>query len=179
MIDVNRGLARDSRGNFLWDSEDIEVETAHGNFSERRLLGQPNGGVRHRIGPGGMNIYMYNDQPGVFYNERGVRVPDSFWTGSDLEELKKKGRRLAAMKLATEKVEEDFAGVAGVKIMREAGEYRLVEIAPNHYQIQFVEEDGRGSPLTPLPMTLKQAEKVFAELAPDAPSYVPDAPAKG
>src|SRR5215469_7430201 len=139
LIDVNRSLARDSRGNMLWDTEDVVIETVHGDFTERRLIGQPNGGVVHRLGPGGIMVLLFNQHPGGIYNERGVRVPDSFWTGTDLEELKKKRRRKAAMALAASQVEEEFSNVAAHKVIKEQDEYRLVEIGPQHFQIQFIE----------------------------------------
>lgn len=166
-IDVNRGLARDNRGNMLWDTEDVLVDTDFGPFAERRLIGQPNGGCIHRNGPGGMTIYMYNDDPGVFYNERGGRVSEGIAAaaGFDVETLGKAQRRKQAMALAAEKVEAEYASLPRAKVIAERGEYRMVEIAPGHFQIQFVESDGNGSPLTTQPLTRKAADKMFEDLA--------------
>ena len=166
-IDVNRSLARDSRGNMLWDSRDVLIETDWGPFQERQLIGQPQGGVIHRLGPGGMMIFMYCDEPGVFYNEKGGKVSDALAgaCGFDVETLAKARRKRAALAKAGAQIDAEFAGIQSTKVVKERGEYRMVETAKDLYAIQFVEADGTGSPLTTVPLSLAQAEKLFEELA--------------
>lgn len=177
-IDVNRSLARDNAGHMLWDHHDVVIETDHGPYIERQLIGQPNGGCVHRTGPGGMQVFMYCDDPGVFYNERGGRVSEGIarQAGFDVDTLSKAQRKKQAMLQAQKTVEEEYAGIAAMKIIEERGEYRLVEPAPGHFQIQFVEADGSGSTLTTSPLTEKAARKLFVEMAgEDADDHVRDA----
>lgn len=166
-IDPNRSLKRDSRGNMLWETEDVLTETTHGPFVERKLIPQPQGGIQMRLGPGGMAVYMYNDAPGVFLNERGARVSEGLarQAGFDVDTLAREQRKQAAMIAAGKAVEAEFAGMTNTKIVREKGEYRLVEIAAGLFSIQFIEPDGRGTPLTTQPLARKAADKIFDEMA--------------
>ncbi len=167
-IDVNRGLARDSRGSMIWDTRDVLVETEHGPFIERQLVGQPNGGVTHRQGPGGIAVFMYNDDPGVFLNERGAPVSDRFAeaAGFDVQSLGRARRKKIAMAKVGAQVDAEFSEQTNSNIIMERGEYRLVEIAPGHFAIHFIEPDGHGSPLSATVLSRKAAEKLFDELAP-------------
>ncbi len=168
-IDVNRGLARDSRGSMIWDVRDVLIETSHGPFIERQLIGQPNGGVIHRQGPGGIGVFMYNDDPGVFLNERGAPVSERFAeaAGFDVQSLGRQRRKKVAMEAAGKAVEAEFSQDApNSYIIKERGEYRLVELAPGHFAIHFIEPDGTGSPLSATAMPRKAAETLFDQLAP-------------
>jgi hypothetical protein len=167
-IDPDRGLRRDSRGNMLWETEDVLVETMHGPFIERRLIGQPNGGIQMRQGPGGMCIYMYNDEPGVFYNERGGKISDRLaeQAGFDVNSLSREKRKQAAMRAAGLAVEEEFASQGGhSKVVKERGEYRMVEVAEGLFSIQFIEPDGKGTTLTKVALARKAADKLFDDMA--------------
>jgi hypothetical protein len=167
-IDPDRGLRRDSRGNMLWETEDVLVETMHGPFMERKLIGQPNGGVQMRLGPGGMCIYMYNDDPGTYLNELGGVVSDRIAqaAGFDIDSLARSKRKKAAMRAAEIAVDEEFAAQGShSKVVKERGEYRMVEIADGLFAIQFIEPDGKGTNLTKVPLARKAAEKLFDDMA--------------
>lgn len=169
VIDYDRGLDRDGSGTMRWETVDVIVETPHGNHIERQIIGQPNGGVLARQGPGGVSVFMYNDDPGVFLNERGAPVSERFAeaAGFDVQTLGKMRRKKQAMAAAARGVESEFEQEVGnSNIVLERGEYRLVEVANGHFQIHFVETDGRGSPLSASILTRKAAEKLFDELAP-------------
>ncbi len=167
-IDPNRGLRRDNKGNMLWETEDVLVETDYGPFSERRLIGQPNGGIQMRSGAGGIGIVMYNDEPGVYYNERGGRVTEAVAAGAgfDVASFGKERRKRDAMKLAASGIEAEYAGHGpSANVIAERGEYRLLEIAAGHFAIHFIEADGKGANLTPHALPRKAADKLFEDLA--------------
>ncbi len=174
-INPDRGLATDGRGNLVWETRDVLVETQYGPFIERQLVGQPNGGIQMRQGPGGVQVFMYNDDPGVFLNERGAPVSDVFAgaAGFDVVTLGKLRRKKQALAKAAGSIEEEFEHEgAAANVLVERGEYRLVELAPGHFQVQFIEEDGRGSPLSATVLTRKAAEKIFEDLAGPAPLVI-------
>lgn len=171
-IDPNRGLRRDSKGNMLWDTEDVLVETDYGPFAERRLIPQPNGGIQLRLGPGGVGVVMYNDEPGVYYNERGGRVTDAMaaQAGFDVDSFGKQRRKADAMKLAAAGIEQEYAAYGpSANVITERGEYRLVEVAAGHFAVHFIEADGKSAPLTNTVLTRKAADKLFEDLAGPAP----------
>jgi len=176
-IDPDRSLTRDGRGNMIWETRDVLVETSYGQFIDRQVVGQPNGGILLRQGPGGMSIYMYNDDPGVFLNERGAVVSEAIaaQAGYDVASLAKVRRRKLAIAKAQAGVDAEYATEENSNIISERGEYRLVEVAAGHFQIHFVEEDGKGSPLSGV-LTHKAAEKLFLDLAGPAPT--PEQPKK-
>jgi hypothetical protein len=164
LIDVNRGLAKN------WELVDVQREVAPGEFvTERTLVGQPGAGVTHRLGPGGISIYMYNDDPGIFLNERGAPVSDHFaaMAGFDVEGLTRARQKKLAIAAGVKAVEDSFADVTSQNIIRERAGYRLVEIAKGHFAIHFIEADGKGSPLTSAALPEKAAQKLFDELAPE------------
>ncbi len=165
-VDVNRGLRRDNGGNMLWDVVDVAIETDFGPYLERRVVGQPSGGTIHRVGPGGMMIYMYNDDPGVFYNEHGGRVSNAIAAQAnfDVETLAKLHRRKLAMEKATDAVDQEWSEQrSSARVLAEKGEYRLVELGKGHCQVQFIEADGQGSPLS-ASMAPPAARKLFDDL---------------
>jgi hypothetical protein len=174
-IDPDRGLARDGRGNMIWETRDVLIETTYGTFIERQVVGQPNGGILLRQGPGGMSVYMYNDDPGVFLNERGAIVSDAIASqaGFDVASLAKARRRKLALSKAQAGIDAEYATEENSNIIEERGEYRLVEVAQGHFQIHFVEEDGKGSPLSGI-LTRQAAAKLFLDLAGPAPVLAPE-----
>jgi hypothetical protein len=146
----------------LWDLQDVVIETDFGPYETRVLVGQPNAGCLHRHHPSGMMIYMYNDDPGVYYNERGGRVSDTIAAEAnfDVETYGKAHRRKLAYAKASGAVDAEFEGQTNLKVLKEQGEYRLVELGKGVAQVQFVEADGKGAPLTGT-MTLAAATKLF------------------
>jgi hypothetical protein len=152
------------------------VDTPFGPFVERKLVGQPRAGIQKRLGPGGMEIIMYNADPGVYLNERGGRVSEEMAraVGFDVDTLGKARRRLAALKVANEAVEEEFEGQPNSKVVLERGEYRMTEIALGLFAIGFIEADGKTAPLTTVPLSRKAADKLFDQLAgpPDADNHL-------
>jgi hypothetical protein len=123
-----------------------------------------------------MEIIMYNADPGVYLNERGGRVSEEMAraVGFDVDTLGKAKRRLAALKLANQSVEEEFEGQTNTKVVLERGEYRMTEIAPGLFAIGFIEADGKTAPLTTVPLSRKAADKLFDQLA--GPAEQPNEP---
>lgn len=175
-IDPNRGLRKDNKGNMLWEVEDVQVETDYGPFSERRLVGQPGGGITVRSGPGGIGVVMYNDDPGVYYNERGGRVTEAIaqTAGFDTALFGKQRRKKDAMKLAATGIDQEYEALGpAANVVAERGEYRMLELAPGHFGIHFIEQDGKGAPLTNTVLTRKAADKLFEDLAGPEPVAKP------
>ena len=128
------------------------------------------------IGSTGEAIYMYVDTPGVFYNEVGrvVSAEAAHAAGYDTEYLLKIRRRNDARNAAIAAVDAEFAQSQGRKILREAGEYRLVEVREGFYNVEF--EDGtvlnaRG------PVPLDIAENLFRQCLGDEPEGEASQPA--
>jgi len=90
----------------------------------------------------GMAVYMYVDTPGVFYNDHGKIVPPEFAVsaGFDTETLLKQRRKAVAIRDAMELVEKQFTEHQTRELIAEQGEYRVVHIGNELYQVEF--EDG-------------------------------------
>lgn len=168
-INPNRGLAKDPQGNMLWQMADEVIETDIGPFTQRVLVGQPNAGVIHRAGPGGMAIYMYNEEPGVFYNERGAVVPVEMaqMAGFSVEPLLMAREKKMAMEEARRLVELQFASRGLMRnVVEERGNYRLVECAKGRFNVEFVEGEEATVMNEAGPMLEGDAHGLFNGLAP-------------
>lgn len=68
-------------------------------------------GVSIRVHGSGMRIYMYKDEPGVFYDPTGGRVKPELAAeaGFNVEELTRERKKLAALAAAKRRIDEEFA----------------------------------------------------------------------
>lgn len=101
-----------------------------------------NQGVHIRfIGDTGEAIYMFVDKPGVYYNEVGrvVREDLAAAAGFDTERLGYLRRRNEARSSAIAAVDAEF-GLNQRTIVVERGEYRVVELRPGFFNVEF--DDG-------------------------------------
>lgn len=112
----------------------------------------------------GMAVYMSYREPGTYYNDHGRKVPEQFAMAAGFEtEYWGKIRRREEAKAATlRSIDAEFADGLKQRTVWEHGEYRVVEVARDLYNIQF--EDGtvlntRG------PVSLEVAQRRFEELA--------------
>lgn len=140
-------------------------------------------GCEIRRTPEGVSVFMYIDQPGVFYNEHGVEVGAKaaqmagFAVDTLLRERKKREAILAAGKTIAESYQETER-----EVVAESGDYRIVHIGSERYNVEF--SDGSVMNLNG-PVSLAVAQKIMEALQPmpdPAPTEVsakePGKPAK-
>ena len=98
-------------------------------------------GAQIRYTPDGMAVYMRFDKPGLWYNDHGKRVPDviAAQAGYDIEDLSRLRKRDEAIARVTAGVEAEFA-VAKKRVVAEADDYRVIEVAKGYYNVEF--DDG-------------------------------------
>lgn len=129
------------------------------------------GGCQIRITHDGMSIYMLYREPGVYYNDHARKVPEELAreAGFDVERWGKARRRLEARKRAMDAIDADFDVGPQSRVVWAEGEYRVVEIAPGYFNVEFVDEDApEGEKYTVLngrgPVGLDVARRRFEEL---------------
>lgn len=139
-----------------------------------------NRGVRIRVHkPTGMRIYMYKDDPGVYYNAHGKTVPIVLAAecGFPVDELSKLKKRKLAMKEAADAIDREMALSNVYKrdvVLKEAGDYKLIDGKLGRAIIK----DNDGNLITALPIAMEAAEALFAKLTapepPEEPAPKPD-----
>lgn len=151
MIDVDKGYVPG-----LVDNE--------GNI----IVAQPNAGVIHRYTPEGISVYMYNSEPGRYYSEQGHELPEGFakLAGFDTEDLARKRRKSEAMSQAASAIEAEFAASTKRVVVETRGEYSLVEIGDNRFNIEFDD----GTAMNPMPLPKDVAIRLLDTLAPKGPA---------
>lgn len=128
----------------------------------------------------GAAVYMFLDRPGFFFNELGreVTAEIAHEAGYDTERLLKLRRRNEAREMALAAVDAEFE-MNKRTIVEERGEYRIVELRPDFYNVEF--EDGtvlNGKGPVPLDVakrlfTACLGEKAVAEVSQPAEASGP------
>lgn len=122
--------------------------------------------IRQNVSAGGIQVYMYVDQPGVFLNAFGDEVDEDLAAGAGFDVTALKRKRLIAERKAEAlaAIEQELAGAdEGEAItVRQRGEWQLVDIGLGRHVIK----DPDGSVVTPAPLPREQADIVFDKLTP-------------
>lgn len=132
--------------------------------------------MRHRAS--GMQVFMYMDEPGYFYDAHGNKVNDKMAkeAGFDTYELAKKRMLKEKMAEAYDRIAAELeTSIAGEKkVLKERGGYRLVEETLGRASI----EDADGNMLTDHPKALAEAKIIFDTLAGEEDDSQDDEPDK-
>jgi hypothetical protein len=124
-----------------------------------------NRGCHIRIhGNTGAAIYMYVSEPGIFYNDHAKKVPAEMaaQAGFDVEPLLRARKKREAMALAAQQIEAEYQEGAGIfEVLETAGDYRLIHIGSERYNIVFDDD----TPMNRDPLPLELARKTFRTLA--------------
>lgn len=127
-------------------------------------------------GPSGVNVYMYDGEPGVFRNAHGTLVSDELaqQAGFDVATLKRKRLMKERMKDAMDKITAELATEeTKARPVRARGGFKVMDIGFERFQVV----DPDGTPLTDKPLPRQQAEALLVQLTPDAPDEdVPETP---
>jgi hypothetical protein len=100
------------------------------------------GGAQIRHTGDGMAVYMLFAQPGIYLNDHNKRVPDviAAAAGFDTERWGKERRKREAIAKATQAIDAEYNVGTQRRVIAEHDEYRVVEIQPGYYNIEF--DDG-------------------------------------
>jgi hypothetical protein len=125
--------------------------------------------MRTNAQAGGIQIYMYVDQPGVYYDPFGNEVPDVLAEGAGFDvSLLAKQRKLKEMKeKAVAAITEEFekADIVGKEVVvRSRGGFTLVDLGAERHIIK----DQDGNSINPVPLPRSQADLVLDQLTPGA-----------
>lgn len=147
MIDVDRGYVSNLRD-------------AEGNV----IVAQPNAGVLTRFAPGGISVHMYWGEPGVYYGDHGLELPEQMGkaAGFDTEKYKRERLKREALGKATVAIDLEYATMSVREVELERDAYRLVHVGEGRYNIEY--ED--GTLMNPQPLTKDIALRVFEQLSP-------------
>lgn len=134
------------------------------DHSSEQVLDQPRAGCIHRSTPEGITVYMFWAEPGKFFSEQGHELPEAMakLAGYDIEEFSRQRRKYEAMSAAQLAIEEEYKITGRRNVVETRGEYSLVEIANDRYNIEFAD----GTRLNPAPMGRDVANRVFETVAP-------------
>lgn len=111
----------------------------------------------------GMDIYMYVDDPGVYYDAHGNGVPKELAeaAGFDVETLQKEHLRKTAMDNAMAEIDAKY-GSHEKKVVKESGGYQVWDLGLGRYNVT----DAKGNLLNKVPITKEQYEVLLKHLAP-------------
>lgn len=113
-------------------------------------------------------FYMYVDEPGVYFNEHGIEIPEALaaTAGFDIEVYGKAKRKRELLKDAYAKIEAqigaDEASPQNQKVIAERGEWKVIEVGLGNVNIVHVD----GDKLNAMPMAKAAALKLFDQLVP-------------
>lgn len=110
---------------------------------------------------GGLMVYMYKDEPGVYYDTHGRKVPEHLAdiAGFDTKRNAKSRRKHEAMKDFERKLAQELALEADEEIiLAENSEYRVVALPMERAKIVDRET---GAPVTHVPMPQADALSLF------------------
>lgn len=125
-----------------------------------------NRGVMLRWHPTGAMVYMYFDEPGVFRTPYGNVIEDESFVaeaGYDVKSLQRERARNARRRKAMEEIDKDFEGDKGPVILDKRAGFTLVDIGLGRHNVV----DPDGEVINKRPLTLPEANKVFASMVPE------------
>lgn len=94
-------------------------------------------GVQKRLHPAGLEVYMFVDQPGVFFNAHGNEMDPSLAheAGFPTEDLLKEKARRDRIADATARIDEEFSVEGKRDVVAEVNGYRIAKLGSRGHQI--------------------------------------------
>lgn len=132
-----------------------------------------NRGVMYSYHSSGMRIFMYLDEPGIYFDDHLGHVPDRVAAEAGFNVQRFAKLRLRNMEVAKVKAALDAKlDIQDIKtVLREQGRYRLVQYDNGMARVETDE-----GPLTPVPMGVPIAEALFKSLTEDPELNPPKEP---
>lgn len=133
-----------------------------------RKINYDRGVVIRLINSMNMEVFMYRDEPGVFYSAHGKEVPVALAraAGYDVDRLLVQRQHRERVKIASDKIASELqvGKELGKRIVvQEAEGYRIVSLGLGRHEV----EDDEGNSLTPgAALTLELARTVLKDLVP-------------
>lgn len=124
-----------------------------------------NRGVLKRKHPAGLEVFMFPDTPGVFFNAHGAEItPElALEAGFETERLLKEKARRDRIADATAQIDAEFSTGGKREVVLKVNGYRIVSVGSQGHQI-FDPDD---NVLTPGKfLTLSAAEKIARQMKP-------------
>jgi len=114
-----------------------------------------------------MYIYMYFDDPGVYYNKHGHEVPAALAAeaGFEVEKYAKERYKKQRMAEFKTKLEQELTAAEEAPtdtVLAERGGFKLVKLGEKHGKVF----DTDGNPMNERPILLADAEALLEALAP-------------
>lgn len=124
------------------------------------------GGVQIRFTGDGMAVYMAFRHPGLFFNDHGKRVPDVIASaaGYPIDRLGKLRELEEAKRKFGEQMDREFAVSTANRIVWAEGDYRVVEVYDDLYNVEFVDGEDATVLNARAPLSLEVAKRRFEEL---------------
>lgn len=124
-----------------------------------------------------MYIYMYFDDPGIYYNKHGHEVPATLAAeaGFEVDKYAKERYKKARMAEFKSKLELELTAAEDAPtdtVLKERGGFKLVKLGEKHGKVF----DESGQPMNDRPVLLSDAEALFNHLAPEEPAKPKAAP---
>ena len=123
------------------------------------------GVLKRKIKSSGIVVCMYHDDPGVYLDLHGRRLPDKHakQAGYDIDGLGKKRKRLEAVKRATEKVHADFQH-EDANIVREVDGVGIEKFGEGRGAWFNVIDVSTGVRINGIPLKRAEAEKILDDI---------------
>lgn len=117
-----------------------------------------------------MYIYMYFDDPGIYYNKHGHEVPAQLAAeaGFEVDKYAKERYKRARMNEFKSKLEQELMAADEAPtdtVIAERGGFKLVKAGERHGKVF----DSEGFAMNDRPVLMEDAEKLFNHLAPVDP----------
>lgn len=126
------------------------------------------GVLAKKEGVSGAWFYMYADEPGVYFNEHGIEIPEGLaaTAGFDIENYGKAKRKADMLRDAYAKIEAqvgaDEASPHNQKLLIERGEWKVIEVGNGNVNIVHTDGDKMNS----MPIPKAAGLKLFDQLVP-------------
>jgi len=126
-----------------------------------------NRGVRIRSHPSGVQVYMYNDEPGVFLNAFGHEVADALAqaAGYDVASLGRERLKKERMAQAMSMIENELSseGTTEETLLVERRGFKIIGIGLGRFHLK----DPDDNTLTPTPVSEEVAMLLLDQMAPE------------
>lgn len=116
------------------------------------------------IAYGGMVVYMYKDEPGIYYDAHGKKLPEHMakLAGFEVGKLAKARMKKEAVAKFTQQMTDALAAEFGDEVvLKEAGDWKIVQMPMNRAKIVDKES---GLAVTAVPMPVEDAYKLLDNL---------------
>lgn len=123
---------------------------------------------QHKFAPdpryGGLTVYMYMDDPGVYYDVHGNKLPEGIakMAGFSIDKLAKARKKKEAMAQFEKRIAQELALEQDEEIViREAGDWKILALPMDRAKI--VDKD-TGEMVTPVPLSRSDADALLNHL---------------